>query len=127
MLFHFNTKDAKKEECNNMILMHHSIESIVSGPVACSAGIPRAVKRAGRTWAPSMPGRLGYLGRRMLMVLVGLVEPPSLPPERCWYQSDTTFPTQISLAACCRSTESFAEFVSIYYLADIGVQKLLVA
>ena len=40
-------------------------------------GTPRAVKRAGRTWAPSTPGRLGYLGRKMLMVLDGLVEPGS--------------------------------------------------
>ena len=30
-----------------MILMHQSIESVVSAPVAYSAGIPRAEKRAG--------------------------------------------------------------------------------
>jgi hypothetical protein len=33
------------------------------------------VLRAGANGAPSTPGRLGYWGRKLLMVLVGLVEP----------------------------------------------------
>ncbi len=32
-------------------------------------------KTRGGNGAPSTPGRLGYLGRKMLMVLVGLIEP----------------------------------------------------
>ena len=49
------------EPKQSMVLVHvpHSIELILSASVPCSAGGPRAVRRAGADGAPSAPGRLG--------------------------------------------------------------------
>jgi hypothetical protein len=43
-----------------IVLVHipHRIEMILSASTPCSAGGPRAVKRAGANGAPSTPGRL---------------------------------------------------------------------
>jgi len=46
--------------------------SLCSFLMLASGEVPRAVRRAGRAWAPSTPGRLGYLAAEWLMDLGGV-------------------------------------------------------
>ena len=80
MLFLFNFRNSKNEICKRMTLLQMNAESlhepcsdfefnsstcipITYATADCSAWSPRAVLRAGRTWAPSTPGRLGDISR----------------------------------------------------------------
>ena len=47
-------------------------------PAVSSDGVPRAVKRASKSWLPSTPGRLGYLAAERLMERAGFVPASAL-------------------------------------------------
>jgi len=50
-------------------------EPFAFAPTVSSSEVPRAGVTRGTNWAPSTPGRLGYLATERLMGLAGFVRP----------------------------------------------------